>query len=71
MPYEGDETGLHWDIWGWLGKRHSFIELKQAGGRDRIRPDQVQWFRAALSEGVPRGSFCVVEWSTKGVAKSV
>ena len=57
----GGRRGGCWDIWAWRGNRHIFVEAKMMGGRDKIRLSQVHWFRAAISQGIPKRSFCVVE----------
>jgi hypothetical protein len=64
----GDTSRGTWDIVCWPADQLSvridemrFVESKW-GGKDRIKPDQIAWYRAIREAGAPRDSFLVVEW---------
>jgi hypothetical protein len=63
---EGGFTGC-WDIYAWKGIERVFIECKRQSPRyrDRVKPEQEEWVRAALSLEHPQltpASFCFVQW---------
>jgi hypothetical protein len=54
-------AGGCWDVLAWRGTEIAFLESKRHG-KDRLRPGQGVWLRAALDEGILASSFAVVEW---------
>ncbi len=51
------DRGGPWDVFAWRRGQPLFVESKWPG--DRLRPSQVAWLEAALSEGVPISAFLV------------
>jgi hypothetical protein len=46
--------GGAWDVWAWKGNTYLFLESKQHKSGDPLRPGQVAWLEATITEGVTR-----------------
>jgi len=53
--------GGAWDVWAWKGESYLCLESRQHQGGDSLRPNQLAWLEAAITEGVTR--YAVVEWT--------
>jgi hypothetical protein len=60
--------GGAWDVFAWRGHEYLFIESKQHRSSDKLRPGQVDWLEAALSEGIDATSFAIVEYDAPRLA---
>lgn len=54
--------GGAWDIFAWREGEYLFLESKKHKSGDRLRPGQVSWLAAALSEGFRAEQFAIVEY---------
>lgn len=73
---KGGARGGCWDVFAWRGKKRKrilFIESKRGGGKDSIRPSQVEWLKATLKLGrilsdrfvISPASFIIYEWDIR------
>jgi hypothetical protein len=51
-----------WDVVAFRKRELRFLELKRAGSSDRLRKPQLEWYEAALAEGVLSSAFEVLQW---------
>ena len=61
IDHRARKTGAGaWDVWAWKGDSYLCLESRQQGS-DSLRPNQLAWLEAAITEGVTR--YAVVEWT--------
>lgn len=53
-----------WDVVAWKNENIVFLEAKR-NGRDRIRPNQIDWLRASLAYGLNCNNFIIIQWDIK------
>ena len=51
-----------WDVLAWRPDGIMFVECKQQGTSDRIRPNQKKWLESARTAGLRPESFAICEW---------
>jgi len=59
--------GGAWDVWAWKGESYLCLESRQHQGGDSLRPNQLAWLEAAITEGVTR--YAVVEWTAPPIPR--
>ena len=57
--------GGAWDIFAWRGGEYLFLESKKHKSGDVLRPGQIAWLAAALTEGFSAEQFAVVEYDPR------
>lgn len=58
--------GGAWDVWAWKGASYLSLESKQHKSGDTLRPNQLAWLEAAITEGLTR--YAAVEWAASPVS---
>ena len=62
IDHRARKTGAGaWDVWAWKGGSYLCLESRQHQSGDSLRPNQLAWLEAAITEGVTR--YAVVEWT--------
>lgn len=54
-----------WDVFAWKNGKVKLIECKRTG-KDKIRENQINWYKKAVKLGVPKTSFLIIEWELFG-----
>ena len=62
IDHRARKTGAGaWDVWAWKAGSYLCLESRQHLSGDSLRPNQLAWLEAAITEGVTR--YAVVEWT--------